>query len=99
MRPVVQPCPWQLACLVFLFLLAAIGLSTTIDSLEKSNTRRGVLLLCGIRRAKAVWEAAGMRYKLKLSVGFYQCTVSPAESDTMQLQLQLLLDGVRVFLE
>jgi hypothetical protein len=30
-------------------------------------------MLRGVARAKASWHAAGMRYKLKALVGFYQC--------------------------
>eukprot|EP00966_Prymnesium_polylepis_P062156 1442362-Prymnesium_polylepis.1 len=59
------------ACTVFVLLLAGVGLIATIHSLEGS-ARCGALVRW-ISGALAVWRAAGMRYKVKALVGFYQC--------------------------
>jgi len=56
------------ACSVLLVLLAGFGLAAMIRRLDGAAT-----MLRGIRKAQVLWRAAGMRYKIKSLVGFYQC--------------------------
>eukprot|EP00966_Prymnesium_polylepis_P313944 7254705-Prymnesium_polylepis.1 len=54
-----------------LVALAYFGLDSAAVR-TKGSTACGALL-GGIRYAQAIWQAAGMRYKVKALVGFYQC--------------------------
>jgi hypothetical protein len=59
------------ACVVLVLLLAGFGLFATMRRLEGSV--RSHALVQWIGWAQAVWRAAGMRYKVKALVGFFQC--------------------------
>ena len=50
---------------------AGVGFNTASKHLE--GVRAFAILLRGARRAKVIWKAAGMRFKVKALVGFYQC--------------------------
>ena len=56
---------------VLVLLLAYFGMNTATTRIKGSTACDAVLR--GIRRAKAIWQEAGMRYKGKALVGFYQC--------------------------
>jgi hypothetical protein len=56
---------------LLLLLAATYGLNTTIHRIKGSPACDA--LLEWIRTAQTVWRTAGMRYKLKALVGFYQC--------------------------
>eukprot|EP00966_Prymnesium_polylepis_P334085 7389481-Prymnesium_polylepis.2 len=55
-----------------LFLpLAYVGIDTMAQRAKGSTACE--MMLKGVHGAQAIWRAAGMRYKLKALVGFYQC--------------------------
>ena len=56
---------------VLCLLLAAFGAQSALDGFEGSTVSN--LLLKGVRYAQAIWRTAGMRFKVKALVGFYQC--------------------------
>eukprot|EP00966_Prymnesium_polylepis_P008000 184203-Prymnesium_polylepis.1 len=58
---------------VLFMLLAYFGLNTVIHRHQGLGTRGALRLVQWVRSAWAVWKAAGMRYKVKALVGFYQC--------------------------
>ena len=59
-----------LVCVMLLLLLA--GATGGMSSSLRSSAACGSLLQL-IRTAQTIWQRAGMRYKIKLLVGFYQC--------------------------
>ena len=52
-------------------LLASVGLNSAMKRSEGSAACQKLLMWN--RNAHAVWQAAGMRFKVKVLVGFYQC--------------------------
>jgi hypothetical protein len=58
--------------ILFALLLACSGVAVWVRRLDESSetgtTTRNLLL-----RAKRIWHAAGLRFKFKVLIGFYQC--------------------------
>eukprot|EP00966_Prymnesium_polylepis_P180193 4172400-Prymnesium_polylepis.1 len=57
--------------LLLIFLAAISGSLIFIRDLNSSNSCGALFRL--VRSARTIWQEAGMRYKVKLLVGFYQC--------------------------
>eukprot|EP00966_Prymnesium_polylepis_P160605 3712568-Prymnesium_polylepis.1 len=60
-----------MACVLLLLLLSVLGGSDAIRRFKDEANCSAALQ--GIRSLYAIWRAAGMRYKMKVVVGFYQC--------------------------
>eukprot|EP00966_Prymnesium_polylepis_P278485 6434361-Prymnesium_polylepis.1 len=58
------------SCAMIALLLAIFSLHTAVQQHRGAACR---YMLQGLERIQLIWKTAGMRFKIKAAVGFYQC--------------------------
>eukprot|EP00966_Prymnesium_polylepis_P116184 2685730-Prymnesium_polylepis.1 len=62
-----------MSCTLLFVVLAGFG---GISAIRQLKGRLRDQLLAAVRAVERIWESAGMRYKIKCMVGFYQCVAA-----------------------